>query len=304
VPELARTVEVAESGTINFPPVGEVSVVGKTVRAIEHDLAKRLEAGYLRSPQVTVSVKEFNSQRVTVEGAVMKPGVHALKGKMTLLQLIAMSGGIDRDVSDSTVVLFRNADGQRHATKFDIDAIRIGQAQDPLIFPGDRARVPFRSAARQSTEAANATAQITAIAPGWPRAPRHRLDLAPADIRPTCMAHPGATPSSPRSSATRNNAIPSSKGSDSETAGPISVAIANSLQAIRVRANSLGTQSLGHALRKGPPRTGRGAISAVDRHNEATAAMAAPGTPLAQEPPAQAGRGASRDPHAKAVPRH
>jgi len=137
VPELARTVEVAESGTITFPPVGEVSVVGKTTRDIEHDLAKRLEGRYLRSPQVTVSVKEFNSQRVTVEGAVNKPGVHALKGKTTLLQLIAMSGGIDRDISDSTVVLFRNADGQRHATKFDVDDIRTGQAQDPLIFPGD-----------------------------------------------------------------------------------------------------------------------------------------------------------------------
>jgi polysaccharide biosynthesis/export protein len=137
VPELARTVEVAESGTITFPPVGEVSVAGKTVRDIEHDLAKRLEASYLRSPQVTVSVKEFNSQPVTVEGAVMKPGLHALKGKTTLLQLIAMSGGIDRDISDSTVALFRNADGQRYAAKFDIDAIRTGQAQDPLIFPGD-----------------------------------------------------------------------------------------------------------------------------------------------------------------------
>jgi polysaccharide export outer membrane protein len=137
VPELERTVEVAESGTINFPPVGEVSVVGKTVRDIEHDLAKRLEARYLRSAQVTVSVKEFNSQRVTIEGAVMKPGVHALKGKTTLMQLIAMSGGIDRDISDSTVVLFRNADGQRLATKFNVDDIRTGQAQDPLIFPGD-----------------------------------------------------------------------------------------------------------------------------------------------------------------------
>ena len=136
-PELERTVEVAESGTITFPPVGEVSVVGKTVRDIEHDLAEKLEAGYLRSPQVTVSVKEYNSQLVTVEGAVKEPGLHALKGKTTLLQLIAMSGGIDRDISDSTVVLFRNADGQRHATKFDIDAIRAGQAQDPLIFPGD-----------------------------------------------------------------------------------------------------------------------------------------------------------------------
>src|SRR5262249_61074964 len=70
VPELARTVEVAESGTITFPPVGEVSVAGKTVRGIEHDLAKRLEARYLRSAQVTVSLKEFNSQRVTVKCGV------------------------------------------------------------------------------------------------------------------------------------------------------------------------------------------------------------------------------------------
>jgi polysaccharide export outer membrane protein len=67
----------------------------------------------------------------------MKSGVHALKGRTTLLQLIAMSGGIDRDISDSTVVLFRNADGQRQATKFNIDDIHTGQAPDPLIFPGD-----------------------------------------------------------------------------------------------------------------------------------------------------------------------
>ena len=137
VPELARTVEVAENGTISVPLLGEVSVAGKTAREIEHDLAKKLEGKYLRSPQVTVNVKEFNSQRVTVDGAVRKPGLHALKGKTTLLQIIAMSGGIDTDRSDWTVVVFRNTDGQRHPTKFDIDSIRSGQAQDPLILPGD-----------------------------------------------------------------------------------------------------------------------------------------------------------------------
>jgi polysaccharide export outer membrane protein len=167
VPELARTVEVAENGTITFPPVGEVSVVGKTVRDIEHDLAKRLEAGYLRSPQVTVSVKEFNSQRVTIEGAVRNPGVHALKGKTTLMQLIAMSGGIDRDISDSTVVVFRNADGQRHAAKFNVDDIRTGQEQDPLIFPGDMVVAnssPLKAAWSEFTKAMQpATAAKTII---------------------------------------------------------------------------------------------------------------------------------------------
>jgi polysaccharide biosynthesis/export protein len=65
VPELARTVEVAENGTISVPLLGEVPVAGKTVREIERDLAKKLEGKYLRSRQVTVNVKEFNSQRVT-----------------------------------------------------------------------------------------------------------------------------------------------------------------------------------------------------------------------------------------------
>src|SRR5262245_50667537 len=59
VPELARTVDVAENGTISLPLLGEVSVAGKTVREIERDLAKKLEGKYLRSAQVTVNVKEL-----------------------------------------------------------------------------------------------------------------------------------------------------------------------------------------------------------------------------------------------------
>jgi polysaccharide export outer membrane protein len=63
--------------------------------------------------------------------------VHALKGKTTLLQLVAMSGGLDGGASDSTVVVFRNTDGKRYAARFDVDDIRKGQAQDPVILPGD-----------------------------------------------------------------------------------------------------------------------------------------------------------------------
>ena len=59
-------------------------MAGKTVREIERDLAKKLEGKYLRSRQVTVNVKEFNSQRVTVDGTLRQPGLHALKGKTTL----------------------------------------------------------------------------------------------------------------------------------------------------------------------------------------------------------------------------
>src|SRR5262245_26063455 len=134
-PELARQVQVADAGTVNLPLVGEIRAAGKTAQEVEHDLAKKLGAKYMQSPQVTVYVKEYNSQRVTVEGAVKKPGVHTLKGRTSLLQFIAMSGGLDA-VSDSAVVVFRRTDGKRYAARFDIDEIRAGRAEDPTIMAG------------------------------------------------------------------------------------------------------------------------------------------------------------------------
>jgi polysaccharide export outer membrane protein len=116
---------------------GRVSVAGKTARELERDLAKKLGAKYLQSPQVTVAVKEYNSQRVTIEGAVKAPGVHALKGKTSLLQLVAMSGGLDTATSDSTLVIFRHTEGKRYAAMFDLGPIKKGEAQDPAILPGD-----------------------------------------------------------------------------------------------------------------------------------------------------------------------
>src|SRR5262245_51229366 len=137
VPELARTVQVAESGTINLPLVGEVQAVGKTAQEVERDLSKRLGAKYLRSPQVTILIKEFNSQRVTIEGAVKKPGVYPIRGKTSLLQVIATAEGLDTNVSDTTVVVFRQIAGNRMAAKFDVGQIRSGQAADPQIQSGD-----------------------------------------------------------------------------------------------------------------------------------------------------------------------
>jgi polysaccharide biosynthesis/export protein len=104
VPDLQRTVQVAESGTVNLPLVGDVQAVGLTAQQVEQDVAKRLGAKYLQSPQVTVSVKEFNSQRVTVDGAVAKPGVYPIRGRSSLLQIISTAGGLTELSDDSNVV--------------------------------------------------------------------------------------------------------------------------------------------------------------------------------------------------------
>jgi polysaccharide biosynthesis/export protein len=137
VPELSKSVQVADTGTINLPLVGEVQASGKTASEIEKDLTRQLGAKYLKSPQVTVYVKEHNSQRVTIEGAVRKPGLYPIRGTLSLVQLIATAEGVDRDYYSKDVTVFRTADGNRTAQVYDIDAIRDGKAEDPQLRQGD-----------------------------------------------------------------------------------------------------------------------------------------------------------------------
>jgi len=137
VPDLTRTVQVAETGTINLPLLGEVPAAGQTARDIERDLTAKLGTTYLQSPQVTVAVKEYNSQRVTIEGAVKKPGVYPIQNKTTLLQLTAMAQGLTDSADHTGLVIIRQVHGKRSARKFDIDEIRSGRIQDPAIEQGD-----------------------------------------------------------------------------------------------------------------------------------------------------------------------
>ena len=109
---------------------------GKTTQELERDLTAKLGATYLQNPQVTVLVKENNSQRVTIQGAVEKPGVYPVKGKTSLLELVAMAGGL-KSSSDSTVLVLRQQDGKRSAAKFDVGTIQKGRADDPTMQAGD-----------------------------------------------------------------------------------------------------------------------------------------------------------------------
>ena len=137
VPDLSKAVQVADVGTINYPLVGEIQAAGRTPQEVERDLTQKLGAKYLQSPQVTVLVKEYNSQRVTVEGAVKKPGVYPLRGPTTLLQSIAMAEGLDKTSASGDVVVFRTSAGKRTGARFDIDAIRSGTADNPTLVAGD-----------------------------------------------------------------------------------------------------------------------------------------------------------------------
>ena len=126
VPDLSKTVQVNSGGQIALPLIGTVVAGGKTVGELETEISNKLQASYLQSPQVSVFVKEATSQRVTVDGAVANPGIVPLTGQTTLLQTIAVSGGMVPG-ADPSVMVFRNVQGKRMAAKFDMKAIRQGR---------------------------------------------------------------------------------------------------------------------------------------------------------------------------------
>lgn len=135
--DLSRTVRVNSNGQVSLPLIGGVMAGGKTIPELEREIGSKLEKGFLQDPQVTVFIKEFTSQRVTLEGALKKPGIYPITGKTSLLQAIAMAEGVD-DLADlSGVVVFRQVQGKRMGAVFDLREVRTGNAPDPQIYGDD-----------------------------------------------------------------------------------------------------------------------------------------------------------------------
>jgi len=93
---LAQTLRVSSSGSITMPFLGKVAVSGLTGDELEIELASRLkDSGLVRDPQVSVFIREFNSQPVFVLGAVRLPGQYVITQPLQLVQVLAMAGGLD-----------------------------------------------------------------------------------------------------------------------------------------------------------------------------------------------------------------
>ncbi len=91
---------IGASGYINLPLVGRVQAAGLTVEQFESELVSRLKT-YIQEPQVSLNIVEFRSQPVSVIGEVNTPGIHQLQGRRTLIEMLAMAGGIRADAGNS-----------------------------------------------------------------------------------------------------------------------------------------------------------------------------------------------------------
>lgn len=138
IEDLKREVQVDNGGKVSLPLVGSIQAGGRTPGEFSEDVEKALKAKYMKDPQVIVTVKNAQSQRVTIDGAVNKPGVYPLTGPTTLLQAISLGGGPDQKLANvKKVAVFRQVGGKRHAATFNLNEIRSGKSEDPQIYGND-----------------------------------------------------------------------------------------------------------------------------------------------------------------------
>ncbi len=95
--KLNKTVRVSFQGNINLPLLGVLKVKGLTASELEREIRDLLAEKYFQDPNVSVFIKEYRNQRISIIGAVEKPGVYDVSGQRTVLDLLAISGGLKED---------------------------------------------------------------------------------------------------------------------------------------------------------------------------------------------------------------
>jgi len=148
LPELSNfTVRVSEDGSITLPLLQSVKVEGLTKDEIERKLAGLLSEKYINNPQVSVFIKEYQSKRVALMGAVEKTGMYEIVGKLNLLQLITQAGGLKENAAKEINILREGKNGLSANLTIDLDQLFIDrnsklniplQPNDVIYIPADK----------------------------------------------------------------------------------------------------------------------------------------------------------------------
>jgi len=104
-PEYSGKYTVEQDGTFTYTQIGRIKAAGLTLRALEQELKKQLADGFLKNPQVAVSIENYRSQRVLILGEVRSPGEYQLAGGMTLLAALARAGSTTPTAGREAVIV-------------------------------------------------------------------------------------------------------------------------------------------------------------------------------------------------------
>jgi polysaccharide export outer membrane protein len=141
-PELSGVYQIGSEGDVVFPLCQRVVLNGLTPNGAADKFRACLSAGFMRDPQVTVVVKEYNSKKVFVFGEVQKPGTFVYQDGMSIVQAVTAAGGFTRTASQNATSVTRRVDGQEVRMKVNVQDIALGKAPNFTLEPGDIVFVP------------------------------------------------------------------------------------------------------------------------------------------------------------------
>jgi polysaccharide biosynthesis/export protein len=119
--DLKRTIPVSLEGTITFPMIDEVRARGKSTQQLEKELARKLGEGFITNPQITVTVKEYKSQKVFIMGEVKNPGTYPVTKDNNLLFALSQAGGFTKDAGEEVVIIRPRSPQRRGITLEEAD---------------------------------------------------------------------------------------------------------------------------------------------------------------------------------------
>jgi polysaccharide export outer membrane protein len=141
--DLTTEVTVRPDGKVTLPLINDVAASGRTPDQLR-DAIREAARAYLEDPTPTVIVKEIKSRRVFITGQVEKPGPYPLNGQLTVLQLIAVAGGMKEFADGKNISVMRTQDGNVIALPFNYRDVtrRRHLEQNVNLRPGDTVVVP------------------------------------------------------------------------------------------------------------------------------------------------------------------
>jgi len=141
--DMSAEVVVRPDGRISLPLLNDVPAAGLTPDQLRAQLEKAATK-YVSEPNATVVVKTINSRKVYITGNVNKGGEFPLNGDMTVLQLIALAGGLQEYADSKNIVITRKEGGQDRDFHFNYkDVLKQKHVEQNIVLkPGDTIIVP------------------------------------------------------------------------------------------------------------------------------------------------------------------
>jgi polysaccharide export outer membrane protein len=141
VPELGQEIRVTDRGDASINLIGSVHLAGVTAADAQILIGRKFQEGnFVLDPHVSVMIREYGTQGVSVLGEVKTPGVYQVLGKRTLLDLISLAGGTTA-YADSMATIKRHVDGSTFAVRVTRDA-KTSLEDDVEVQPGDKVIIP------------------------------------------------------------------------------------------------------------------------------------------------------------------